>query len=210
MNNSLTFQYPAWFILLCIALGALYAGVLYYRNSFIKDPDSRQRNIMRGLAAFRFIAVTVIAILLLSPFIKTKSTETQKPVIVFLQDNTESVKNSFARDDSAKYVTGVKDLLETLGKKYDVKTYSFDDKLKDSLSLSFKGKATNISDNLGDIFNLYGNQNVGGIILASDGIYNEGSSPLYTAGNSRFPIYTVALGDTTPQRDLRIGQGVLQ
>lgn len=191
--------------MLCIALGVLYAGVLYYRNSFIKDPSSRQRNLFRALAVVRFLSVTILAILLLSPFIKTRSTETQKPIIVFMQDNSESVKSTFAQGDSAKYVDGVNKLLDKLSEKYDVKEYAFSDKLKDSLDWSFDGKATNMSDNLGDIYNLYGNQNVGGIVVASDGIYNQGSNPLYTVGgNTKFPVFTVALGDTTPQRDLRI------
>jgi hypothetical protein len=202
---NLTFQYPVWFILLCLALGAAYAVALYYRNTFIKDPSPRQRNIFKGLGVLRFLVVTLIAILLLSPFIKTRSTESQKPVIVLLQDNSESIKNTLSSQDSATYAQSVTDMMDELGKKYDVKQYAFDGKLHDSLNLDFNGKLTNLSDNLADIYSLYSNQNVGGIILASDGIYNQGSNPLYIGGgNTRFPLFTIALGDTTPQRDLKI------
>jgi len=51
----------------------------------------------------------------------------------------------------------------------------------------------------------YVNQNIGAVILATDGLYNEGSDPQYESKNFKSIIYTVALGDTTPKRDLLIG-----
>ena len=39
------------------------------------------------------------------------------------------------------------------------------------------------------------------MVLATDGIYNRGNNPASTAERLTFPVYTVALGDTTPQRD---------
>ena len=49
---------------------------------------------------------------------------------------------------------------------------------------------------------LYSNQNVGAVILASDGIYNEGSNPLYANFELNAPIHVIALGDTVPSRDV--------
>jgi hypothetical protein len=51
----------------------------------------------------------------------------------------------------------------------------------------------------------FGNQNIGAVVLATDGIYNKGSSPHYVARNLKTSIYTIALGDTIPKRDLLIG-----
>ena len=53
--------------------------------------------------------------------------------------------------------------------------------------------------------NLY-NENIGALIIASDGIINQGSDPLSGAAWCRFPVYTVALGDTLPQSDLSIAK----
>src|SRR5262249_29194386 len=50
--------------------------------------------------------------------------------------------------------------------------------------------------------NIYTNQNLGAIILASDGIYNEGSNPVYMSEELHAPVYTIGLGDTTAKRDL--------
>jgi hypothetical protein len=38
-------------------------------------------------------------------------------------------------------------------------------------------------------------------VLAGDGLYNRGMNPLYASAQVRFPVYPIALGDTTPQQD---------
>ncbi|MFM8242146.1 MAG: hypothetical protein ACKN86_05025, partial [Crocinitomicaceae bacterium] len=51
----------------------------------------------------------------------------------------------------------------------------------------------------------YYNRNIGGIAFISDGNFNEGSSPIYTAEKiSLTPIFSLAVGDTTPKRDQMI------
>ncbi len=202
----ISFQYPEAYIFLCLLLGLAYALALYFRHYFIKDPTPGQKRLMNFLGVLRFAVIALIAILLLSPFIKSKFTEVQKPVILVLQDNSESVKNSFTQADSLKYVQDFKSMVEKLKSNFDVKEYSFDDDLRTEINFSWDGKLTNISENLNDIIGLYAGQNVGAIVLASDGIYNKGANPLYNPGNLKFPIYTVALGDTTPRRDLRISK----
>lgn len=202
----ISFQYPEAYILLCLLLGAAYALILYFRHYFIKDPTPAQKRLMKFLGTLRFLVTSLIAILLLAPFIKSKFTETQKPVILVLQDNSESVKNSFAAGDSARYAAALQDAVRRLKENFDVKEYSFDESLKPEINFTWDGKRTNLSDNLSDLINLYAGQNVGAIILASDGIYNTGANPLYHPGNLRFPLYTIALGDTTPRRDLKISK----
>lgn len=205
MNATLTFEQPAWLIILCLALGVAYSVVLYYKNSFITDPTPTQKNIFRGLAVFRALVVALIAILLLSPLIRTQFTETQKPVVVVLQDNSESVKNSFEADDSTTYTQEVQKLISELGEDFEIKTYGIDNGLAEQWDKSYSGQMTNLSKAMGDVYNLYGNQNLGGIVLATDGIYNQGSNPFYSVQrHAQYPVYAVALGDTVPQQDLKI------
>jgi hypothetical protein len=40
------------------------------------------------------------------------------------------------------------------------------------------------------------------VILATDGLYNQGSNPLYSASGFKFPLYSIALGDTGVRKDL--------
>ena len=46
------------------------------------------------------------------------------------------------------------------------------------------------------------NKNIQAIVLASDGIYNQGMDPSYSIPS--VPVYTIGLGDTVPQKDIRI------
>lgn len=202
---SLSFELSTWWILGCIALGAGMAVLLYFRNSFIKSPSEKQKLVFKALGVVRFTVITLLALLLLAPLFRSEFTETRKPVVVVLQDNSQSVTYGFAEGDSAKYVQDLAALQEKLGDKFDVKSYGFSQELMENLEPNFKGEITDLSRALGDIYNLYGNQTVGGIVLATDGIYNQGSNPFYIAQNyPSIPVYSVALGDTTPQRDLKI------
>ena len=204
MDFSLTLEYPVWFVALCLLLGLVYAGVLYYNNTYIKDPTAFQKKGFIALAFFRFTAVSLTAFLLLSPFIKTRFTETKKPVFLVLQDKSESISNAWSEGDSATYSQNLNQLKEDLGGRFDVEVYSFGDKLSDGWNGNYSAKQTNISDPLAQLVNLYANQNVGGMILATDGIYNKGPNPIYSANKAKFPIYTVALGDTATKKDIKI------
>jgi hypothetical protein len=202
---SLSFELSAWWILGCVALGVGVALLMYFRNNFIKSPSTRQQTVFRALGVVRWTVITLLALLLLAPLFRSQFTEERKPVVVVLQDNSQSVTFGFGEGDSAKYTQDLAALQEKLGDKFDVKSYGFSQELLEDLNPDFQGEITDLSRALGDVYNLYGNQTVGGIILATDGIYNQGSNPYYIAQNyPSIPVYSVALGDTTPQRDLKI------
>jgi hypothetical protein len=191
--------------MLCLVLGALYAFVLYYKNDFIQNPSERQKRIFIALAVFRFLAVSIIAFFLLSPFLRSRFTDSQKPEIIVLQDVSQSVKNTFKTEtDSLNYVNGLNELIGRLNKNYSVKLFGFSSQLKEVDTLHFTGKVTDISVPISQISNLYSNQNVGAMVLASDGIYNQGANPVYQLSGIKFPVFTVALGDTVPKKDLKV------
>ena len=82
--------------------------------------------------------------------------------------------------------------------------YAFGSEVREGVDFSFTDKVSNLSSMLRTLYDLYSNQNLGAIVLATDGIYNEGSNPIYSGNLLAAPIYTVALGDTTPQKDVLI------
>ena len=131
----------------------------------------------------------------------------EKPVIVILQDNSASLVNDKNEGFYKKeWPENLQKLEESLSENYDVKKYCFSDRLLDSFNLDYKGKETDISAVYKEINNLYLNRNVGAVIVATDGIYNKGVSPLYIRNELKAPVYTIALGDTTLKRDLMIQQ----
>ena len=200
---SIVTEYPLWFFFFCLLLGGAYSYILYYRD---KKNDFSEK-LIYILAALRFAAVTLIAFLLLSPLVKTINKEYEKPVIILAQDNSESI---LINKDSVFYKTvfqdKLKDFREKLGSKFEVKTYLFGASTAEGTTLTFGEKYTDMSGMLDNIQERYLNRNVGAMVVVSDGIFNKGNSPLYSTDNLRFPVYTVAMGDTSLQKDLLLSK----
>jgi hypothetical protein len=204
LSFEFVFQYPAWFLLFCLALGFLYAWILYRKGSALKEAKVWIKRLVFGL---RFISVALIAFLLLSPLIKLISRKSEKPVILFIQDNSSSI--SLVKDSAfyrKQYPELIEELRSKLDEQFEFRSYCFDDRLIDSFRLNYSGKETDISAAISEINTRYLNRNVGAVILASDGIFNKGTNPLYINNELKAPIYTVALGDTAIQRDLLISK----
>jgi hypothetical protein len=69
-------------------------------------------------------------------------------------------------------------------------------------NIQFNEKSTNLELGFEAINTQFYNRNVGGVALISDGNYNVGSNPSYAAEKLNLtPVFTLAVGDTTPKRD---------
>ena len=86
-----------------------------------------------------------------------------------------------------------------------MREFHFNRDVADGLTKDFIGKQTDISNALKQLNDRFVNQNIGAVVLATDGLYNQGSDPQYVARNIKSPIYTIAMGDTVAKRDLLIG-----
>jgi hypothetical protein len=196
---DLSFQYPAWFLIFCVLLGLGYALLLYYRDTTFKEQAPR---LHLWLGILRFLAVTILSALLLSPLLKSYFTETKKPIVVLAQDQSESTATDLKGEILDKYKQDWTSLKDALSESYEVHEIAFGDQVREGVDFQFTDKVSNLSELMRGVYDLYGGQNFGALILASDGIYNEGSNPAYSDAPLSAPVYTVALGDTTPKRDL--------
>ncbi|MBU0765116.1 MAG: hypothetical protein KJ607_09810, partial [Bacteroidetes bacterium] len=196
-------EYPIWLIIFCLVTAFFAAWMLYRKDGHFTDVADWK---LKALASLRFLLVFLLAFFLLSPMIKSISRYIEKPVIIVAQDNSESVVIS---KDSLFYRNEYRDLISKmvneLSENYDVKTYSFGEKLEMGIRDTFDGKATNFSLLFDEIESRYSNRNVGALIIASDGIYNKGKNPLFSFTGTDYPVYTIAMGDTSIQRDALIG-----
>jgi len=199
--ESLSFQYPTYYLIFCALLGLAYALTLYYKDDTFKEASKKWNTI---LGIFRFLSVTLLAILLLGPLLKSLLTETKKPVVVVAQDLSESVAAEMNEEERAAYQTDLQQLNASLAEKYEVVEYGFGNDVRQGIDFKFEDKVSNLSEMLTEIYDLYSNQNLGAVVLATDGIYNEGSNPIYTSTKLSAPIYTVGLGDTIPKKDLLV------
>lgn len=201
MGFSLITSYPFWFIILCLLAGSGYATLQYYRD---KGNDFTV-TVTRILALLRGTAVTLIAFLLLSPLLRSTSRHTEKPIVLLALDNSGSIvlnkDSSYYRN---QFAVNFSKLAERLSKKYEVKTYTFGDQLSQGYIPTFQEKQTDMAGLFTEIKDRYSNRNLAALILAGDGIYNQGADPLYASDDAPYSIYTVALGDTAPQKDIFI------
>ncbi|WP_316800067.1 hypothetical protein [Pedobacter frigidisoli] len=183
----------------CLALGVLYAWILYKGNKNLG------KKLQYGLTALRALAVTAIAWLLFAPLIKSLNYTLDKPVIIIGQDNSISVGQVKASGfDQKLYEQNLKTLQDKLSDKYEVKTYHFGDSVAEGFNFGYQGKLTDGAAFFQKIRDEYTNRNVGAIILATDGIFNRGGNLLYSINQINAPVYTVALGDSIPKRDVLV------
>lgn len=196
--QNITFEYPVWFLALCALAGLAVALLLYYRDRRFAEQPATLRWLMGGL---RFLGYTLLAALLLGPLLRYLRTDRQEPVVVLAQDLSESVG---LETDTAAYTAEWTALRDELAQQYRVVEYAFGDRPRTDAGLRFGDKRTNLDAVLTEVSDVYGSQNLGAVILATDGIYNEGSNPAYRDYQLRAPVYTVGLGDTTRRRDLLV------
>ncbi len=200
--NIITEQ-PIWFLIFCLLCGALFAGLLYYKDN--KNEFSQQLSIV--LAIIRFLTVSLIAFLLLSPLLKTIVRQVEKPVIIFARDASESVT---LHQDSTWIKTSFHEqlgkVMDEIAGDYQTAAYSFGDRVREGISPAYTDKTTDLSALFEDIRSRYLNRNVGALVVITDGIYNRGLNPLFTAEKIPFPVYAVAMGDTIPRKDLVISR----
>ena len=195
--------YPDWYILLCILAGIFGSILLYFRETKSEFPAW----LKRLLGVIRFLLISLIAFLLLSPLLKISSHQVEKPVIVIAQDNSMSmVLNGDSAYYRNEYISSLNELISSLQDDYDVRVFAFGDEVTPLTAspldtLSFHERGTDISA-LFDMMDVrFVNRNIGALLIATDGIYNKGFNPVYQAAGISYPLYTLALGDTAERRD---------
>ena len=198
----LQFEHPSISILAAILFAFLLALFIYHKDERFSSTHPSVKIILTSL---RFISLCILIILLFKPKLLNEIKQVEKPIIVFLQDASSSILNY---PDSTYYTSEFKTLIEEnnkiLSEKFDVYTYHFSDEINEGINMDFEGKKTDISYAFEEIGNRFYNRNLAAVILASDGNYNKGINPFYKTSELNCPIFTMAIGDDTPEPDLQI------
>ncbi|MFD2786615.1 VWA domain-containing protein [Hymenobacter rubripertinctus] len=187
-----------WFIGLCLLVGAGYAALLYSAQA----PWSRAVNY--ALAAVRLAVVSFLCFLLLSPFLKSTTTTTEKPTVVLALDDSRSVELFTPPAVLTEATAGLTRLAATLrGQGFEVETRTLAaSRAARPDSVRFGAPATDLDGLLAGIGETFQGRNLAGVVLLSDGLVNQGQAPQFA--EYRFPIYAVGVGDTIPKKDLSL------
>jgi hypothetical protein len=198
MNQLLT-EYPLYYSIFAIATAIVYAWLLYRKNPHA--PWNKTVNYI--LAGLRFTLVFLLCFLLLNPFIKQIANEYEKPLLVFAIDNSQSLPLT---TDSSKLkqilasLANTSKQLENNG--FEIAVQTFDSEAKNLQAINFNYATSPLSEILQNISQTYENRTVNSIVLLSDGMYNQGTSPNYAS--YRLPIHTIGIGDSIAQKDINL------
>jgi len=178
-----------------VAIAAAIAYLLYRG----KHPWSDSWN--KALLAARFVLLFFLSFLLLGPIVKQITNLFEKPVFVLVYDNSSSIRQTTDTTTRVLLEQKMRGLSETLTEAgYDVKISDLQGATV--THPQFTASYSDLGGALRRISSQYESSQIGGVLLASDGIYNEGVSPLYNVYN--YPVYTLGIGDTTQHPDIII------
>jgi hypothetical protein len=200
--NDLKFQLPLGYYFLFLALAAFLSYLLYSKEIRKK---SAPNFLLKLLVSIRFIFLSLLFLFLFEPILFQLIEKKEKPILVFAQDNSESILNN---KDSIYIKTSFKDsvsnLVTLLQNKYEVVSYSFGQEAKENNVYEYDESITNIESLFNNINNRFYGKNLTDVIICSDGIINNGNNPIYNTLASDFSIHTIALGDSNVFSDVLI------
>lgn len=205
MINNIEFSFSPWLIPVCFAAAGFLAWWMYR-----KLPVELSRSLRLVLGVMRFLTLFLALLLLLEPILTAITEERTPPVIALLHDDSESM---LAHKDSAFVRQKLPGLVEALKQELAagdvvVRPYMFGGELDRTSESSdqpeYKRPATDVSRALEETAEQYANQNLGGVICITDGIYTQGKNPVNALGNINVPVFTALAGDTAQPRDLVI------
>lgn len=182
------------------AIIAFSISVLYYRG----QNQLTEIGIWKkyGLICLRSLALFLLGILLFDLIIEQKEVKTEKPVFITLTDNSESMLNYADSNSVRSEINAFQSKLKSKFKeRFEFQDYLIGSEISTD-ELSFSDVESNLDGGFDYIYNQYYNRNIGGICFISDGNFNVGKNPVYSAEKiSVTPVFSVGVGDTVLKRD---------
>ncbi|MBL7129122.1 MAG: hypothetical protein ISS16_09095 [Ignavibacteria bacterium] len=204
MEFLLKAEHSTVYIIIVTIVAALLS-YFFYRNSSIKNP-------LKFILQFiRFLAIWLIFLLLLSPVLSFFSEITQKPINIFLIDNSLSLnienRDSLTTDLLNNIIPDIEN--NKSENKYFLFSKGLEEEIKEDEFDSIKftkinNLETNLSTTLLTLLEKYENKNISSVNIISDGIINSGGNPSHSAKMYNIPINYFLIGDTIQKPDLLV------
>jgi len=202
--SSISFNINLVVLLLAVVVSLGISLLSYHRISL---SDGNRKIVL--LFVLRSVAVFIAFLLISEPILTLISKSTKLPAIAILIDNSKSMGIKDRLGDRKKYTKEIVDKLSQLKIHGEKKFFTFSSDVEEiknftSDSLSFAGGVTDIGGALRKIQGIATQENIKSIVLVSDGVYNAGENPIYIAEKLGLPIFTIGVGDSNIQRDLKV------
>lgn len=189
-----------WWLLPWLVI-AVMIGIWFYRN--VNWFDALSQPVKWTLRGLRSGSVFLVGLLLFGLILESVRYRDEKPVLITMIDNSSSMRNY---KDSTRIMEQVnawrQAAKERFSDDFDLVELSVGSDVSYTDAYGFKDVKTNLSKGFERVFEDYYNRNVGGIVLISDGNYNDGPNPVYAAEKiSLTPVFSLMVGDTVRKRD---------
>ncbi|MFM7078175.1 MAG: hypothetical protein ACKOYC_00130, partial [Bacteroidota bacterium] len=143
MEIEIITESPAWLSIICFITGGLAAWFLYSRDKVLTGVQPWALSLM---AVFRFLCISILCLLLLSPLFKTVIRDIQKPVVALVVDDSKSIIQGGDSSALSKRIQQqVVEFEQRLSESCDVRVFSTSDRFSEGFDGSFKGLETDIS-----------------------------------------------------------------
>ncbi|MHA7057152.1 VWA domain-containing protein [Aquimarina sp. M1] len=186
-------------LIIAAVIIALLIALFQYRY---KAKSGVKKNLL--FAFLRFLSVFALLVLLINPTFQKNTYYIEKPTLVVAVDNSSSIKHLGQNQSVIQLINQIQ-TNKNLKNRFDIKYYSFSDDLKDTLSLKFDQKQTNISKALDNLDQIYKNSDAP-TILITDGNQTYGTDYQFRSNAYKQQIYPIITGDTTKVTDTKIQQ----
>lgn len=193
-------DYSIWWLLpwLFVSVGL---SIFFYKNeNWVKTLDKKWQYLLKGLRASSLFILGLLVIGILFESVRYRN---EKPVFITVFDNSESMLNY--KDSStlkSKLVGLNRKIKENYKNKFEFSDYTIGTNFESTKEPRFNENSSNLSSAFENILSTYYNKNIGGILFVSDGNFNKGSNPIYSAEKINLtPIFTIGVGDTIPKKD---------
>ncbi|MEL6772144.1 MAG: vWA domain-containing protein [Bacteroidota bacterium] len=188
-------------LVLCLLAGFGLAMFTYRRS--VPSPQGRRLGLLVGL---RSTALALVLFLLFEPIWRSVTRSEEPPVLAVLVDDSQSL----SEDETASTLRAALASIDKLDVPTEaLRRFRFADGLRPlgpDDSLSQGGSRTDLARALSTVVDELERDHLAGVVLVSDGQTTAGRNPIYLAERYPVPIYTVVVGDTTAQRDVRLNR----
>ena len=198
---SLSFSFNAIYFFIALII---LAGYSFYVYKYTIPEISTFRKSF--LVLLRTLALVLLLFIIFEPILTLAKKIVLKPINLIYLDNSRSIQ---IKDNTNREKT-INDFIDGINKNNLVNNsefFEFGTKVKqvnyDSLEyLKFNEGSTNFAD----IFNNAeeNKNNISSIVIASDGVINDGADPIFTAEKLNIPVYVLGVGDTSHKNDVEL------
>ncbi len=202
--SSLSFSANVIVVFVALAFSIILALLSYYKISL---PGGKRITVF--LFMLRTLAVFVSFLLISEPILTLILKSSQPPAVAFLIDDSKSMGIKDRLGDRGKIVKNIVDKIAKFEIQGEKRFFVFAGDIEEKRnltpdSLAFSGGLTNITKALGKIHEISTRENIKSIVLVSDGVYNSGENPIYFSEKLNIPVFTIGVGDSSVQKDLKI------